>query len=80
MQQMQPVFNPQSLSLFIESCGFEIDELKTFFPKISSHAQMQFAIDQKIINEEYVEMMYNMSAITEPTGSEIIAVARHRNG
>ena len=80
MQQMQPVFNPQTLSLFIESCGFEIDELKTFFPKISSHAQMQFAINQKIINEEYVEMMYNMSAITEPTGSEIIAVARHRNG
>lgn len=31
MQQQQPAYSPESLTIFLNSCGFDIESLKTFF-------------------------------------------------
>ena len=78
MQQHQPVYSPESLSDFLNDCGFEIESLKTFFPKLSSHQQMQHFLDSKLVDDVFLERLYDLSEYLEPTGSEIIAIARHK--
>ena len=79
MQQQQPVYNPESLSIFLDSCGYEIESLKTFFPKLSSHPQMQHFLDSELIRDEFLDQLYELSEYLDPTGSEIIAIARLKN-
>jgi len=79
MQQHQTVFSPESLTIFLETWGFEVETLKTFFPKVSSHSQMQQFLNEKLIDDEFLETLYKLSDQLEPTGSEIIAVARKRS-
>jgi hypothetical protein len=80
MQQHQTVFSPESLTIFLETWGFEVETLKTFFPKVSSHSQMQQFLNEKLIDDEFLETLYKLSDQLEPTGSEIIAVARKKSG
>lgn len=78
MQQQQPAYSPESLTIFLDSCGFDIESLKTFFPKLSSHSQMQQFLDSKLLDDGFLDRLYDLSEYLEPTGSEIIAIARRK--
>jgi len=76
MQQHQPVYSPESLTNFLDACGFDIESLKTFFPKLSSHQQMQHFLTSKLVDDSFLDRLFDLSEYLEPTGSEIIAIAR----
>ena len=78
MQQQQPAYSPESLTIFLDKCGFYIESLKTFFPKLSSHSQMQQFLDSKLLDDGFLDRLYDLSEYLEPTGSEIIAIARRK--
>jgi len=78
MQQKQPVYSPESLTIFLDTCGFEIESLRTFFPKLSSHPQMQLLLDTQLLDDGFLDRLYDLSEYLEPTGSEIIAIARQK--
>ena len=78
MQQHQHVYSPESLTIFLDTCGFDIESLKTFFPKLSSHPQMQHFLDSKLLDDGFLDRLYDLSEYLEPTGSEIIAIARRK--
>jgi len=50
--------------------------LKTFFPKLSSHQQMQHFLTSKLVDDSFLDQLFDLSEYLEPTGSEIIAIAR----
>ena len=79
MQQKQPVYSPESLTIFLESCGFVVESLKTFFPKLSSHTQMQHLLNAELVDDVFLDRLFDLSEYLEPTGSEIIAIARRKN-
>ena len=79
MQQKQPVYSPESLTNFLESCGFVIESIRTFFPKLSSHLQMQHFLNSELIDDVFLDRLFDLSEYLEPTGSEIIAIARRKN-
>lgn len=76
--QQQTTYSPESLTIFLDSCGFDIESLKTFFPKLSSHSQMQQFLDSKLLDDGFLDRLYDLSEYLEPTGSEIIAIARRK--
>ena len=76
--QQQTTYSPESLTIFLDSCGFDIESLKTFFPKLSSHPQMQQFLDSKLLDDGFLDRLYDLSEYLEPTGSEIIAIARRK--
>ena len=78
MQQQQPVYSPESLIRFLDTCGFYVENLRTFFPKLSSHQQMQHFLDSKLVDDDFLDRLYDLSEHLEPTGSEIIAIARRK--
>lgn len=78
MQQQQLVYSPKSLNVFLENCGLYVENLKTFFPKLSSHSQMQDFLDSNLLDDGFLDRINDLSEYLEPTGSEIIAVARRR--
>lgn len=79
MQQKQPVYSPDSLTIFLENCGFAVEDLRTFFPKLTSHPQMQHLLNSELIDDAFLDRLYDLSEYLEPTGSEIIAIARRKN-
>jgi hypothetical protein len=79
MQQKQQVYSPDSLMAFLENCGFVIEEIRTFFPKLTSHPQMQHLLDAQLVDDSFLDRLYDLSEFLEPTGSEIIAIAKRKN-
>ena len=74
MQQKRN-FSITSLSNLLESCGFRVEKIYTSFIKPWTHSQMQSRLDHKIIEEEELDMLYQLSGVFNPFGSEIFCVA-----
>ena len=74
MQQRQEVFTPETLSEMMGEFSLKTKSLTTFFPKIFGHAQMQDLLDRDVIDEQFLEQMYELSDHVSPAGSEILYV------
>lgn len=74
MQQAQTVFTPETLTKLLEDCGFRVSHVRTFFPKLTSHARMQHLLDKGRITKEFLEQLFRLSDELEPIGSEILII------
>jgi hypothetical protein len=41
---------------------------------------MQHLLNSELIDDTFLDRLYDLSEYLEPTGSEIIAIARRKNG
>ena len=73
MQQNQN-FSMASLSLFLDSLGFETKFGTTSFVKPHTHAQMQDWIDKGLLDDGELEKLYDLSEFFHPFNSEIFLV------
>lgn len=76
MQQKLGVFSMDSLNSLLVSCGFKVEILETFMPKLLPHATLQEALDAKVISMSFLEELFRLGKQFPTQGSEIIAKAR----
>ncbi len=74
--QRHHVFNKQTLRDLLESNGFEILEMETYFPKFLTGAQMDKIIKEGIISENIYEGLYKLINYIPEYGSEISVQVR----
>lgn len=74
MQQLHEVFSPKSIVDLLVTAGFCVTAVSTFFPKITNHSNMQQLIDSGRVSDQFLEMMFDLSDVLDPLGSELLAV------
>lgn len=69
--QQNTNFDMQKLEDMVQNSGMDVIEKGGCFIKPFSHKQMQEMLDMKIINEEILEGLYNMTTYIPQFASEI---------
>lgn len=76
MQQAHGAYSISELTKELLEHGLEVINIKTFFPKLFSHVQMQEFLDESLITFEFLKSMEALSDSLPGLGSEILAVSR----
>lgn len=71
MQQLSKPFTEESLSNFIQNCGFQVIDSGTIFIKPFTHVQMQSLIDSAFLNEDILNGLNKLALYLPEFGSEI---------
>ena len=69
--QQHSVFDKSSILKLLKANGFRVIDSGTIFIKPFTHHQMQSLIDHKIIDENILDGLYNLTDIFPDNGSEI---------
>lgn len=76
MQQYSGSFSPMELRAILKENGFEVVRMRSFFVKPLPHSVMQNLLDRQIINQEFLEILNEISDFLPELGSELIVEAR----
>ncbi len=76
MQQLKGAYSSGTLSGELESAGFKVESCNSIFPKILPHALMQKALDEEVINFDFLERMDALMPLLSDFGSELLIRAR----
>lgn len=76
--QQSTTFDVDSLTTFVERCGFAVLECGTFFLKPFTHAQMAQCYEAGIVNDQMLEGLYKVGDRFPQHGSEIFMNVRLR--
>jgi SAM-dependent methyltransferase len=76
MQQLKGAYSSETLSLELESAGFKVESCHSIFPKILPHALMQRALEEEVINFDFLERMDALMPFLSDFGSELLIRAR----
>jgi 2-polyprenyl-3-methyl-5-hydroxy-6-metoxy-1,4-benzoquinol methylase len=75
MQQTTGAMSQIEISSLLKRNSYHILQLSTFFPKLLPHADMQRLLDQKKIDEGFLESMFALGQELSTFGSEILCIA-----
>jgi SAM-dependent methyltransferase len=76
MQQLKGAYSSETLSDELRIAGFKVESCNSIFPKILPHALMQKALDESLINFEFLEKMDSLMPLLSDFGSELLIRAR----
>jgi len=76
MQQLKGAYSSESLTKELELAGFKVEKCQSIFPKLLPHALMQQAIDEGVIEFEFLEKMDALIPFLSDFGSELLIKAR----
>ena len=71
MQQLSKPFTTESLSNFVQNCGFHVIDFGTIFVKPFTHKQMQSLVDSAFLNEDILNGLNKLALYLPEIGSEI---------
>ena len=76
MQQLKGAYSSETLSSELKAAGFKVESCNSIFPKLLPHALMQRALDEEIINFDFLEKMDALMPLLSDFGSELLIQAR----
>jgi 2-polyprenyl-3-methyl-5-hydroxy-6-metoxy-1,4-benzoquinol methylase len=75
MQQTTGAMSIEEMHALLESTGLKAHTISTFFPKILPHSSLQNLYDRGVIDDHYLDQMYELGDELAKFGSEIICLA-----
>lgn len=75
MQQTTGAMSVVKLQELLAKCGLKASTMSTFFPKLLPHSEMQILFDKGVIDDSFLDQMFELGDALPLFGSEIICLA-----